>query len=71
MFDANVYYCWGCDAHRRVIPRADGQALCPDCGRELPPDSQLRLCTIPGESIGAGPVKVWAAPIRPRLAASA
>ena len=71
MFDANIYYCWACDAHRKVQAPADGEVTCPKCDRELSPDSRLRVCTLPGESVAAVPVKVWAAPIRPRLAASA
>jgi uncharacterized paraquat-inducible protein A len=71
MLDVNVYYCWACDAHRRVDIRNDGTAQCPRCGHELTPDAKLPFRGI-SSSKAEGAVKiVWPAPVRPRLAASA
>ena len=82
MFDANVYYCWSCDAHRRVDARNDGTALCPRCHHELTPDARLPIRGVSFSKEGGmskeramsqeSTVKiVWPAPVRPRLAASA
>jgi hypothetical protein len=68
MFDASVYYCWSCDAHRRATPATDGKVRCPRCQRELPADSRL---PIRGASGDAGPKVAWPAPVRPRLATTA
>jgi uncharacterized paraquat-inducible protein A len=70
MNSANVYYCWSCDAHRRAVATSDRTAECPRCGQRLTDDSRL---PVHGASITAGAAVriVSAAPIRPRLAASA
>ena len=41
MFDANVYYCWFCDAHRRGIPGVAGTKICPRCNKDLSESSRL------------------------------
>ena len=41
MFDATVYYCWSCDAHRRVPETQGNAAHCPRCGQHLPEDARL------------------------------
>jgi len=41
MFDANVYYCWFCDAHRRGIPGVAGTQTCPRCKKDLSETSRL------------------------------
>jgi hypothetical protein len=50
MFDANVYYCWFCDAHRRGIPGVAGTKICPRCNKDLSESSRLtRHFTLAGE----------------------
>jgi hypothetical protein len=71
MFDATVYYCWACDAHRRTAASADGKVHCPRCQRELTADSQLPVRGATSATNEAALKIVWPAPIRPRLAASA
>lgn len=71
MFDANVYYCWACDAHRRAADTADGKVRCPRCQRELTDDSRLPIRAVPSTTAEGAVRIVWPAPIRPRLAASA
>ena len=47
MFDANVYYCWFCDAHRRGIPGVAGTKICPRCNKDLSESSRLtRECVV-------------------------
>jgi hypothetical protein len=36
-----VYYCWSCDAHRRLKPSADGTGNCPRCRQTLAADCLL------------------------------
>jgi hypothetical protein len=71
MFDASVYYCWSCDAHRKVAVAADGKVRCPRCLRELTADSRLPIRATASPTAEAGLKIVWPAPVRPRLAASA
>jgi hypothetical protein len=72
MFDATVYYCWACDAHRRIAAGADGKVHCPGCQRELTADSRLPIRGAALATSNDAALKiVWPAPIRPRLAASA
>ena len=37
-----VYYCWSCDAHRRLEPAPDGTGHCPRCDETLAMDCRLR-----------------------------
>ena len=71
MFDANVYYCWACDAHRKAIKGAGGKVICSHCDRELTADSRLPLPAICESTRTLASSNVWAAPVRPRLTASA
>ncbi len=71
MFDATVYYCWACDAHRRIAASIDGKVHCPRCERELTADSRLPIRGASVQSSEAALKIIWPAPIRPRLAASA
>ena len=41
MFDVSVYYCWSCDAHRKAVLAATGQAQCPRCGERLSDEERL------------------------------
>jgi hypothetical protein len=41
MLDGSVYYCWSCDAHRKVAAEADRRLACPRCGKPLTEDSRL------------------------------
>jgi uncharacterized paraquat-inducible protein A len=68
MFNVNVYYCWSCDAHRRVAETAGQSAACPRCGQHLPEDARLPIRVI---HTATQPTMISPAPIRPRLAASA
>lgn len=47
MFDANVYYCWFCDAHRRGIPGASGTHICPRCNKDLSETARLTRHSTP------------------------
>src|SRR5262245_32989112 len=71
MIDANVYYCWACDAHCRVELDSSGRAICSHCDRELSPDSRVPLRAAYDSARSLAPRNVWAAPLRPRLATSA
>jgi uncharacterized paraquat-inducible protein A len=71
MFDVNLYYCWNCDAHRKATLDNDGQAQCPRCGHELPPDSRLPVRASAMSPTNASLRTIWPAPVRPRLAATA
>jgi len=71
MPDATVYYCWVCDAHRRVLAGPDGTAQCPRCEHELTSDSRLPLRVVGATKSEPVVNIVWPAPIRPRLAQSA
>ena len=71
MLDANVYYCWACDAHCKAAIEPGGRALCSHCDRELTPDSRLPLPAFPSAAKSSTPRNAWAAPVRPRFAASA
>jgi hypothetical protein len=68
MLDVNVYYCWSCDAHRRIAPLGGREAVCPRCGQMLPEDSRLPIRLV---TTSTQPQMISPAPIRPRLAASA
>jgi hypothetical protein len=71
MFDASVYYCWSCDAHRKTAAAADGKVHCPRCQRELTADARLPI-RVAATPTAEGNLKIiWPAPVRPRLAASA
>jgi hypothetical protein len=70
MFDATVYYCWACDAHRRIAASPAGKIHCPRCQRELTADSQLPIRGGTAPSSDAALKIIWPAPIRPRIAAS-
>jgi hypothetical protein len=67
-----VYYCWSCDAHRRVAPDARGSAACPRCGQSFGDDAPL--ASPPVAAVGAGggvkSTRLDGLPVRPRLAAS-
>jgi len=71
MFAASVYYCWSCDAHRRIDAAHDSKVRCPDCQRELTADSRLPIRGVPAPASNPAARIVWPAPVRPRLAASA
>jgi hypothetical protein len=71
MFDASVYYCWSCDAHRKAPLDVDGKVHCPRCERELTADSRLPIRISAVQNAEGGRKIVWPAPMRPRLAASA
>ena len=47
MIDVSVYYCWSCDAHRRAMLAAGGEAHCPRCGERLTGDDRLSSPTRP------------------------
>ena len=59
MFDGTVYYCWSCDAHRRVKPRGDQSAVCPRCKAELSPSDRLA-----GAALSAGRQGLTLVPIQ-------
>jgi hypothetical protein len=46
-----VYYCWSCDAHRRLVPAADGSGNCPSCQNTLTLDCRLAGSAAAGERI--------------------
>ena len=43
MFAASVYYCWSCDAHRRIDAAHDSKVRCPDCQRAVAKDASRRI----------------------------
>jgi len=71
MIDANIYYCWACDAHCKAVVESANRAKCPHCGRTLTDDSKLVTRSAIIEPLFSQQANVWAAPVRPRLAASA
>lgn len=71
MIEVSVYYCWGCDAHRRAEADSEGKARCPRCDRELTADSRLPIRAVPSPTAEGALKIVWPAPVRPRYAASA
>lgn len=68
MFDVTVYYCWSCDAHRRVAETPGRKPACPRCGKHLPADAKLPVRII---HTTTQPTMISPSPVRPRLAASA
>ncbi len=43
MNDGKLYYCWSCDAHRRIVPPTAGETKCPRCGESLSREVELSL----------------------------
>ena len=71
MIDANVYYCWACDAHCKAVIQTDGRAACPHCSRKLTADSRLPALKAAHPANAFQAETVWPSPVRPRMAATA